>query len=131
MRTPITARNAILDSRTTLLNTGYLRIYSGPRPATPETALSGNTELVTLRFGATAFGAASGGSATANAIAQVNAIAPGTATFARAFRSDGTTLEEEYSVGTSGADINLITTTIVAGQPVSITSMTHSMPVGT
>ena len=62
------AVSAAADAVCPLLNNGYLRIYSGTQPATADTALSSNTLLAELRFGATAFGAASNGVATANSI---------------------------------------------------------------
>lgn len=122
-------RNAAADASAALLNTGYIRIYSGTRPANPQTALSGNTLLAELRFGATAFSAASNGVATANAITQdSSADASGTATFARILKSDGTSVWGDCDVGTSGSDINLNSVSIVAGGTVSITSMTLTQP---
>lgn len=40
-RTSIVARNAALDAKAALANNGYLRIYTGTKPLTPETAASG------------------------------------------------------------------------------------------
>lgn len=102
---------------------GYLRIYSGTQPATADTALSGNTLLAELRFNATAFGSASSGVLTANAITQdSSADASGTASFYRAFKSDGTTVLMDGNVGTSGTNMVVATTTITAGQTVSCSS---------
>jgi hypothetical protein len=117
--------NAANDARCALLNTGYLRIYSGTQPTNADAALSGNTLLAELTFGATAFGASANGVATANAITQDSAAnATGTATFFRAFKSDGTTAVLDGTVGTSGADLNLNSVSIVSGGAVSVTSMT-------
>lgn len=88
------------------------------------TALSSNTLLATLTFGATAFGSAAAGVITANAITSGTAVATGTATFARLYKTDGTTVVGDVTVGTSGAGINLNTTSIVTGGLVSITSFT-------
>lgn len=119
------AANAEVDALTALLATGYLRIYSGTQPATADTALSGNTLLAELRFGATAFGAGAAGVATANAITQDSAAdATGTAAFFRAFKSDGTTVVCDGSAGTSGADLNLNSTAIQINAAVQVTSMT-------
>ena len=85
------ARNAALNAMFDLLNTGYLRIYSGTQPANVAAAITG-TLLAELTFGATAFAAASAGSKTANAITQdSSANATNTATHYRCFASDGTT----------------------------------------
>jgi hypothetical protein len=121
--------NAANDARCALLNSGFLRIYSGTQPANADAALSGNTLLAELTFGATAFGASVNGVATANAITQdSSANATGTATFFRAFKSDGTTAVLDGTVGTSGADLNLNSTSIVSGGAVSVASMTVSQP---
>jgi hypothetical protein len=119
------ALNAMLD---TPLASGTIKIYTGTQPATPDTALSGNTLLATLTIGATAFGAAASGVATANAITSGTAVATGTATFFRCFQSNGTTAVLDGSVGTATADMILNTTTITSGGTVSITAWTVSMP---
>lgn len=119
------AVNAEADALTPLFASGYLRIYSGTQPATADTALSGNTLLATLRFGATAFGSASSGVLTANAItSDTNAAASGTASFFRALKSDGTTVLMDGNIGTASANMIVATTTITAGQTVSCSSFT-------
>lgn len=129
MKTAITARNTMLDALNAILNSGVLRIYSGTEPATPETALSGNTLLAELTIGATALAAASAGAATFNAItADSSADATGTATFFRIFSSDGTTVRFQGTVGTSGADLNLNSTSITSGGTVSVTSLSLTLP---
>lgn len=132
MRTAVLRRNEMLDALTNNCNSGKLRLYSGTRPTDADTALSGNTLLAELTMNATSFGAASGGVLTANAItSDSTADATGTATFARLLESDGTTAIADFSVGTSGTEIILNTTSIVAGAQVSISSMTITAPVGT
>ena len=64
-----------------------------------------------------------GGVLTLNAITQdSSANATGTATWFRIVKADGTTHVMDGNVGTSGSDLNLTTTSIVSGQPVSVTS---------
>ncbi len=131
MRISAARRNAMLDNLAAACNSGYIDIYSGTRPTDADTSLSGNTLLASLSFSATAFPAASGGVLTANSINQdATADATGTATFARIFASNHTTALADVSVGTSGAEINLNTVSIVQNATVSITSMTVSLPVG-
>jgi hypothetical protein len=120
-----TALNAMLA----LLNGGTMNIYSGVQPATPDTALAGNTLLATLTFSATAFGNGVAGVATANAIASGTGLAVGTATFAR-MNSTAPAAVLDCSVGTSAADINLNDTAITIGGTVAVTAYTVSMPVG-
>lgn len=83
-------------------NDGYLRFYSGTPPVDADTALSGNTLLGAARYNATAF-STSGHTATANTMVdETNAAASGTATFCRAYESDGTTLIGQMSCRASG-----------------------------
>lgn len=116
-----TLRNARLDAITTAAGaSALLRIYDGTRPATGGTA---TTLLAELTCNATFAPAASSGTLTLNAItADSSANATGTATWARIVKSDGTTHVLDCSVGTSGADINLNTTSIVSGASVAVTS---------
>jgi hypothetical protein len=98
----IVARNATLNGAsgiTPLLNSGFVKLYTGTQPATPDTALSGNTLLVSLALSSTAFGSPSSGSASANSIASNTCIASGLATFARWFASNGTTAHMDCTVG--------------------------------
>jgi hypothetical protein len=118
------AANAEANALAPLLNSGTIQFFSGTQPANANTALSGNTLLATLTFGSTAFGAAAASVITANAITSGTAVATGTATFARLYESNGTTVVGDVTVGTSGAGINLNTTSIVTGGLVSITSFT-------
>lgn len=120
--------NAEASALAALLNSGYLRIYSGTQPANADTALSGNTLLAELRFGATAFGAPVAGLLTANAItSDSDADATGTASFFRAYSSDGTTAILDGSVGTSAANMILATVSIAQHQTVSCSSFTHQV----
>lgn len=125
------AASAAADAVTALVNGGTLRIYSGTKPAGPDSALSGNTVLAELTFGNPAFGSATNGVATANSItADSSANATGTASFFRAFASNGTTAVFDGEVGTSGSDLNLNSTSIQSGAEVSITSFTYTQPKG-
>jgi len=128
IKTSIVSRNAALDAIAPLANSGKLRIYSGAQPATPETAASG-TLLAELTMNATAFGAASGGVITAAAITQDSSNdASGTAGYYRLLKSDGTTTLWDGEVGTSGADLNLNSTSISSGAITQVTSFTYTLP---
>ena len=116
-----TLRNAMLDAITTRAgNAALLRIYDGSRPATGGSA---TTLLAELTCGTPFAAGASGGVLTLGSITQdASANATGTATWFRIVQSDGSTHVLDGSVGTSGSDLNLTTTSIVSGQPVSISS---------
>lgn len=121
MRTAL--RNTRLDTITTDVGaTGTIRIYDGVAPASANAALSGNNLLATLNCSATFAAAAASGVLTANAISSATAALTGTATFFRLLRPDGTTVVLQGSVGTSGADLNLNSTSITSGGTVSVTS---------
>jgi hypothetical protein len=126
----VTERNAMLDLQTTAAGANSLiRIYSGTPPANVATALSGNTLLATLTNAAALAPAASGGVLTLNAIgSDLSADANGTATFFRILQSDATTVIAQGTVGTSGADMILGTTTFAIGNVVSISAATITAP---
>jgi hypothetical protein len=124
-----TAASAAADGVVDLADNGYIRIYDGTQAANANTAVGAQVLLAELRFGATAFGAASNGVATANAItADSSANATGTATWFRALKSDGSTVLFDGSVGTSSADLVLNSTAIQSGAAVSISSLTYTQP---
>jgi hypothetical protein len=117
----VTLRNAQLDAFTTFAgNSGKLRIYSGTRPATGGAI---TTLLVELTMNATSFPAASSATLTANAITSGTAVATGTASWARLFKSDGTTIVCDLGVATSAQEVTIATTSIVSGATVSCSSM--------
>lgn len=115
-------RNAKLNAITTAVGgSALLRIYSGTRPATGGAE---TTILAELTCNATFAPAASGGVLTLNAITgDTSANATGTATWFRILTSAASPMIDG-NVGTSGSDLNLTTTSIVATQPVNITSFT-------
>ena len=105
---------------------GYLRIYTAGsgRPATPATAITDQVLLAELRFAATAVASESNGVLTFAALTGEDAaLATGTAAFARALRSDGTTAIVDLSVGTSDANVLLPTLTINTGVAVNLSAM--------
>lgn len=117
-----TLRNAMLDAITTAAgNAALLRIYDGSRPATGGAA---TTLLAELTCGTPFAAGASSGVLTLGSITQdSSANANGTASWFRIVTSGGTFVLDG-NVGTSGSDLNLTTTTIALGQPVSVTSFT-------
>lgn len=111
--------NAIRDAIDGGAGAGLLRIYDGSRPATGGAA---TTLLAELTFTDPCSAGAAAGALTMSAITQdSSANATGTATWFRCVDSTGTFVVDG-SVGTSGADLNLVTVSIVATQPVQVTS---------
>lgn len=123
-------REDVADAIVALLGaSAKLKIYTGTKPAGPGTAITSQTLLGTLTCSAT-FGTYSAGVLTANAITQdSSADASGTAAWFR-LTTSGDVAHIDGTVSTSGADLNLNTTTIVAGGPIAVTSLTLTMPGG-
>jgi hypothetical protein len=124
-KTTAARRDAALDAAFgSGLNSGFLRIYDGTQPTDADTALGAQVKLAELTLNATAFAAASAGSKAANAItADSSADATGTATWGTLTTSAGTRYMD-FSVGTSGANLNLNSVAISSGANVSVSSFT-------
>jgi len=100
-----------------------INIYAGSQPANANTAISGQTLLVTLTVTGS-FGTDSNGTITLSSVANGTAVATNTATFFRITKSDATTVVMDGSVGISDADLVLNNTSIATGQVVSISAGT-------
>jgi hypothetical protein len=100
-----------------------INLYSGTQPANANTAISTQTLLVQLVISG-GFGTDSNGTLTFSSVTNGTAVATGTTSFFRIFKSDGTTVVMDGSVGTSSADLVLNTTTINTNDTVAITSGT-------
>ena len=117
-----TRMQALLDALDAGAGAGHLKIYDGTRPATGGTA---TTLLIDFTLGATPgtkpSGSVTNGVLTLANVTAVTASASGTATWARLTTSAGVFVAD-YNVGTSGADINMTSTSITSGQTIAITN---------
>lgn len=134
----IASAKAAVDAVVDLIDVGAganarIRIYDGTQPASPDVALSGQTLLAEIDLGtATIFSAAATqtNSATANASAilpktDTSADGTGTATWFRAVNADSTPVALiDGTVGTTGTDMTLDNTSIVAGQEIRLNEWT-------
>jgi hypothetical protein len=117
-------RNAQQNGLITYAGTGALiNIYAGSQPANANTAISGQTLLVTLTVTGS-FGTDSNGTITVSTVTNGTAVATGTGSFFRITKSDTTTVVMDGSVATSDADLVLNNTSIATGQVVSISAGT-------
>lgn len=117
-------RNAQQQGLITYAGSGaIIHIYEGTQPTNANTAISGQTLLVSLTVTGS-FGTDSNGTITLSSVANGTAVATGTAQFFRITQSDNSTVVMDGSVATSGADMNLNNTSIATSQVVSITSGT-------
>lgn len=111
---------------------GKLKLYSGAQPSDGDDAIGGgNTLLATLRFSDPPEVSVTGGVITFDVMtADSSADASGTATWFR--MTDGADVQLlDGSVGTSGADLNMPSVSIVALANVSISSGTLTLLRGT
>ena len=119
-----TLQNSRLDLIKTAVDAGTgagkLRIYDGSQPA-KGAAITTEVLLSEHLFTDPSFGAAAAGVLTAAAIADDTALATSTGTWLRVVDSDNTFVYDG-TVGTSGADLNLNTTSFTTGLNVSITN---------
>ena len=117
-------RNAQQQGLITYAGSGsIIHIYQGTQPANANTAISGQTLLVSLTISG-GFGTDSNGTLTLGTVSDGTAVATGTAEFFRITKSDNSTVIMDGSVGTSGCDLNLNNTSIATTQIVGISSGT-------
>lgn len=117
------ALNGGLD---TILDGGKIRLYDGTQPADPDTAIT--TQVMLAEFTplpTPAWAAASGASKSANTIPAGSITVAGTTTWG-SFLTSGNVRKCDFSVGTSGANLNLNAVVLAIGAAISITSFTVS-----
>lgn len=119
------ARNAACDAVVDLIDAGagagFLNIKSAP------STVRATSQVAELTFSDPAFGDSASGTAAASAITSDTDADGGVASDLTLFDSDGNAVLQG-SVGTSGADLNLSSTNIGAGDTVSVSSMTVTQP---
>lgn len=134
----IAACDAIVDLLDGGTGAAVLQGRTGTQPADPDTTTSG-TNLFTLVCSDPAFGAAADNTGKATATADAitddsSADATGTLGYVRASSTnDGATPLDDLidgEAGTSGADFNFSTLSIVSGATISMSSWTFSVPEG-
>jgi hypothetical protein len=117
-----TARNAACDAVVDLIDTG-----TGDANGDIVIMTSSDVEVATLAFANPAFGDAATGVATANTIAADTTATGGTAALFK-FQNRDNNEVLRGSVATSGSDLNLSSLSIGAGDTISISSFTVTMP---
>lgn len=111
-----------------LLNNGFIDIYEGPQPESPDESVGLRKLCVSLKFGSPAFMPAVMGIISANPISSNKSVADvNPATWARCFRADHKTAVMDVSAGTKDANIILPNTHIVRGITIGVSSFMHSV----
>lgn len=120
-------RNGQLDYITTFLGGGArLHIYDGIRPATTGGAVTTQTLLANLECGTPFAPASAAGELEANPVTtDPSADNSGTASWFRVTKADGVTFGVDGDAGMagSGAELTLVDTVLIAGQPVDLASL--------
>ena len=103
-----------------------LRFYSGSAPTNVSDAATGTLLSEVTLPADWLTDAANGVKSKVGTWSDPAADATGTAGYARLYKADGTTAVAQFTVGTSGAEINLLTLAFVAGMPLTIESFTFT-----
>lgn len=126
MRLSIATRNANLAASALLVDGGYCVLYDGAPPTSPDSALSGNTLIVTCQLANPAGQPPSGGFMALNPTGAGVVAASGTPTFARFYRADGNTAEIDMLIPD---EIVLSKPTWTLGEPFPALSISWSQGV--
>jgi hypothetical protein len=118
------ARNAATDAVTALISTSGNLVFR----ISPSSVASPGTAVATLPLSATAFGASSSGTATANAItSDTNATGNASPVAFATLQTSGGTIVIHCAVAASGSDINMTNgLTVASGDTVSCSSLTYT-----
>ncbi len=115
------AKNAATDAVVDLIDAG-----SGDANGDLVFMTAGSAEVATLAFSATAFGNASSGVATANAItSDINATGGTVALFKIQNKSNTEVLRGTVTASGGGGDIEMSSTGVGAGDTVAVSSLTY------
>lgn len=122
------AANAVVDLVDAGSGAGYVEIRTGSAPASPQAPATGNL-LATVTLNDPAYGDAATGVCTLDVTPEPSAIAVATATagWARVYDSAANVVFDG-ACATSGALVNLATTSVVTGTAVTITSGSYTQP---
>lgn len=120
-------RNVQADATKVRFDNGYLELYDGAKPASPQDSVGASVLLARLRFTSPAAASQANGLITMNPLVpESSAPAGGHAVWYRALEADGTTPLADGTCGVgAGYDCQMATTTIVLGQVVSCSAFTH------
>ena len=118
------ARNAATDAVTALIGTSGNLVFR----INPSSVASPGTAAATLPLSATAFGASSSGTATANSItSDTNATGNASPVAFATLQTSGGTVVIHCAVAASGSDINMTNgLTVNSGDTVSCSSLTYT-----
>jgi hypothetical protein len=126
--------DAIVDRVDAGAGPGKLRIYSGTRPASPDTAVGAQVLLAEFTLADPAFSAAAAGVKTLDAtpVLSTTGLAAGAGSWCRFLDSNNVAHYDGSVTATGGGgNVELNTTTVSVGLTMEITAGTITMPPGT
>jgi hypothetical protein len=112
------------DAKLSLLNGGYLRIYSGPRPLSPDMPATGLL-LVELRWADPAFASSRDGQALASPVEASVAGATGEAAWFRALSAGQRAVFDGSAGSETDSDLALASALIAKGVVVKVEEFTY------
>lgn len=113
----------------TLLNNGYLRLYTSPQPASAEVAITTQTLLAELRFADPAAASAVDGIVTFDTLTPaIPAVGDGTATWFRCLTSGGAVVFDGTVTEEAPGDLTLSPAGITTADGVEVTAFTYKVP---
>jgi len=119
----------LIDDTDTGGGTAVINVYSGTEPATPQTALSGNTLLLQYSLQNPSMTRSGNVDTIAGLPLTDDGLAADEATFARVIARDGTTVTDQFDVGVSGATgIISPSATVAIGQTFELTVGSFTLP---
>ena len=128
MKNSTVSLNAEADVWGSQLDSGSIKIYDGTAPANPQTAITTQTLLVSISFSATAFPSAIGGVITLASAINGTIVSTATAGWARLYKTDGTTVVCDATVGLTSADVILDDLDLVLDDIAEVQSMSYTRP---
>lgn len=124
MKYSLAARNGQLTDLNTRIGTSCkIALYDGAQPAGPDTAVTTQVKLAEWTGNVGGFGSVAANVLTAAAVANVNAVASGTAAWFRITTSAAVAVIDG-TAGTATSDMILTTTAIVSGAAQAFSSLT-------
>ena len=132
MKLATATRTDLATAFLTDINLGFIKIYDGPQPANPDTAVGGTNHLLGTLPLNTPAGTELNGVITIDVtnVQDASADLGGTPTFVRILKTDGTTPVADCTAGVGSGEFSF-SSTIVLGGVIPLTSASFTVPLGT
>lgn len=129
-RVALALANAQAELVRSALGDGYLRLYTAPRPAEPESSIGSAVLLAECRISTVSSPVPTTGELTVSVVEEDSTVGSGIVGWARALQANGTTVVCDYSVGLAGSGADIIITpssSIALNKRLSVSSYVHRL----